>query len=174
MTAPQLAVGTPEIGVPGQIPSLRGLQDATINTALNEEASAGMPFGIFVREGAADEGALLLSATSQRLKGVVVHHNSYARPYEVDTDGIQPGTHFGLLFHGPILVTVEDAVTPASEVHVRAVATGGEQKGAVRGTADSTDCIDASGFCRFLTTAGAGELAVLMVDMVNSGLQAAD
>jgi hypothetical protein len=80
-----------------------------------------------------------------------------------------------VLRKGRIFVRPEDAVTPTSEVHVRAVATVAEVAGAFRGTNDgTTDTIDITGFAKWHTSAGAGEIAILEIDMTQASLAVAD
>lgn len=136
-----------------------------IDSFVSEEASAEIPFGVMVKQGTADNGALKLTATSNKLVGLVVHDHSYAKDTELGSTGLKPKTTLRVMTKGRAWVTVEEAVTPASAVKVRAVAGGSEVAGAFRDTADSTDCIDISAFARYLTTAGAGELALLDLDM---------
>jgi hypothetical protein len=60
-------------------------------------------------------------------------------------------------------------VTTASNVLVRAIATGSEVAGAFRDTADASDCIDITGYARYLTSAGIGEVALVEFDFRNRG-----
>lgn len=175
MSAPQTSVLTQyPVGIAGQLVDLNSLAVGDTVSAVNAEASAEIPFGVMVKPGTGDDDAKLLTANSNILKGVVVFGHLYDYPVERGDIGIKPGIQIGLLRKAKIWVKVEDAVTPASEVHVRAVAGVGEQAGAFRGSADTTDCIEITPFARFLTTAGAGELAVLSIDLDNAALAAAD
>jgi len=136
--------------------------------AFSEEASAEIPFGVMVGRGTADNGVLKLAATSDVLAGVVVFAQSYAKPSELGDTGLKPGVDFNILNEGRVYVLVEEAVTPASSVFVRAVAAGAEVAGAFRDTQDGSDCIDISDYARYLTSAGAGEFAVLDFSMRTS------
>lgn len=170
----------------GQLADFNSLADARRATKTSEEASAGIQIGVMVKKGTADDGALILTTTTSPLAGIVMLENGYDVPNElVLATGYTPKTTFSVLEIGEIAVRVEDAVTPASEVHVRVVTGGtngygtdgvgtGETVGAFRGTADSTDCIEITPFARWLTSASAGGIAVLQIDMRNQGLQAAD
>lgn len=172
---PQTTVATaPTPFLLGQIANLWGMADGATISRTSEEASAGIPLGVAVAEGAALEGCLLLAATTDRIVGVVTNEGAYANPQEMDDDGlIQPATTMNLMFMGPVVVQVEGAVTQASEVHVRAVATGLEVAGAFRATADGTDTIDVSAFCRWLSS-NSNSMAVLWVDMSKVSLAVAD
>lgn len=161
------------VGFPGIIANLHSMADGDVHSKVSQEASASIPFGVMVQAGSNDDGVLLLTATSNRLVGVATHHNAYS-DREADDNGVKPKMTLGVLNVGQVYVTVENAVTPASEVHVRAVVAGAEVKGAFRAGADGTDTIDISAFARFLTSAGAGEVALLDIDMRNAPLAAAD
>jgi hypothetical protein len=154
------------IAVPGLLADNTMSKDAM--SAFNAEASAEIPFGVMVAHGTADDDAKLLAATTDHLMGVSVFGHHYDRPLELGDTGLKPKTHFDVLRKGRIYVLVEEPVTPASAVFVRAVATGDEVAGAFRDTADGTDTIDISKFARFVTSAGTGELAVVEIDMTNA------
>lgn len=134
---------------------------------VNGEASAEIPFGVVVKQGTLDNEAVKLTSTADVLLGVVLHSHSYAKPEEVGDIGIKPNVQMTVLSQGRMWVQVEEAVTPASNVLVRAVATGDEVAGAFRDTADASDCIDISGFARYLTSAGAAGLALVEFDFRN-------
>lgn len=176
MAAPQTTVAlAPDIGVPGQIADFQGLDDAMVMSVTSKEASAAIPFGVMVKQGTLDDDALLMTAAANKLKGVSVHANDFARNSELTSSGIQPGATFGALFEGPILVLPEAAVTPASNVHIRFSANGGNtQPGAFTPTADTGHTIDASAFCRWLTSGSSTTPAVLFVDLANAALAVAD
>lgn len=161
------------VGLAGQLADLHAMKNGDVLSKVSEESSAEIPFGVMLQKGTADGSCKLLSATTNSLIGVSVHSHAYAPNHEVGDTGVKPKVCLGVLNVGRIYVTVEDDVTPASEVHVRAVATGDEVKGAFC-DADGTDTIDVSAFCRYLTSASAGGLALLEVDMRNANLAVAD
>lgn len=140
-----------------------------IRSFVSEESSAEMRFGIMLCQGTADNGAKILNTSSAAmataLVGILVHSHAYAKDTELGSTGLKPKTTLNVLHRGRCWVTVEEAVTPASAVKVRAVAAGNEVAGAFRDTADSTDCVDISKFARYLSSAGAGELALVEIDM---------
>ena len=147
-------------------------QVASIKSYTSEEASAEIPFGTMVIRGAnEDEGALQVHTSGATvialLAGVVVHSHAYAKTQELGDTGLKPDTTFGVLTRGRIWVIPEDAVDPGDAVRVRVVVTGNEVKGAFRTAADSTDCVVLhTTMARWLTTAGAGEPALLELDML--------
>lgn len=166
---------TMRAGIPGQLADEWTERNGARDTFTSEEASAAIPFGVFLKKGTGDTQAKLLSATSDILVGVVVWEADFARPYHQTDAGLLPGVTFTCLTKGKIWVVPETNVTAyTSEVHVRAVATGNEVKGAIRATADSTDTIDITGFARWITSASAGEPAILEIDMANGSFAVAD
>lgn len=162
------------IGIPGQLADLHTAEFGDVVSAVNEEAAAEIPFGVMVKQGTDDDDVKLLAATNDPIKGVVVFGHNFDNPVQRGSTGLKPGVHFGILRKGRIFVTTEDAVTPLSEVHVRAVAAGAEVKGAFRGTADGADTIDITGLAKWVTSAGAGEIAILEIDMTQSSLATPD
>lgn len=153
----------------------------------NEESTAVMPFGIMIARGTSDpdEGALLphtsAAAMAAAFAGVVLHSHHYDEEFEIGAgagtldDGLNPDVTLKVLTHGTVWVLPEEAVTPASDVRVRVVAGATEQAGAFRATADDvTDCVDVSAFCRWLTSAGAGEPALLEINMTLASQGVAD
>lgn len=121
---PQTSVSNPaDIGVEGQ---LSGVGQVDKYHARNDESSARIPFGRMIAKGAAQDEALLCSTLTDKLLGVSVFGQAYAKESELDADGFKPGTTFDYLTKGRIYVRVEDAVTPASEVHVRMKAGAGD------------------------------------------------
>lgn len=165
---PQTAVSALLIGVDGQLADLWTELNGDVAPLISEEASAEIPFGVAVKKGAADDGALKLTAITEAVHGIVVYSPLFSKPDELGDVGLKPKVSFGVLRVGRILARPENSVTPASGVFVRAVATGNEVAGAFRGTADGTDTIDISAFASWRSTAGAGELAVLEIDLMST------
>lgn len=151
------------------------LADSGLNDVLsyfNAEASASLPFGIAVaKHAAADDAAGLLAdgATAAAVIGITVHHHvteqQLLQGVTPEDAGIPPKSPMPVLKRGRINVKVEEAVTPASPVYVRHTAGVGEQKGAFRASADGGDAVQLTTGFRFLTSAGAGEMAVLEVNL---------
>lgn len=169
-TAPQTSIADRVAGVPGQLYG----SGHKIEPVTNEEATAGMPFGIMVKNGTAARLAKLPAATSDKLAGIVVLNHAYNRDTELDTDGIQPKATFGILREGCIHVLLEQNVAVGDAVRVRAVATGAEQAGAFRATQDTADCIDISDFASWRTGGTSGGTAVLEINMTGASLAVAD
>jgi hypothetical protein len=168
----------PDVGVAGDIADLNTAKNGVIDSATSEEASAEIPFGTMVIQGTADNGAKQLhtsaAVSEQLLLGIAVRSHDFAVGSELGDTGLKPGATFGVLKKGRAWVAVEDAVAPGDPVRVRAVVAGNEVKGAFLTAADSTDAIDISAFAKWRTSADAGDLAVVEIDMTNSALAVAD
>lgn len=141
---------------------------------VNSEASAEIPFGVMVGQGATDDTCLKLAAITDKMIGIVAHSHAYNKDNELGTTGLKPKVTVDVLKKGTIWVPVEEAVTPASAVLVRAVAAGAEVAGAFRDTADASDLIDCSAFARYLTTTTGAGFALLEFDMTMRGADVID
>ncbi len=140
---------------------------------INNEASAEMPFGVAVafEGGSDDKGALLPDSISvDVIAGILVHTHSYHKPEQLGDSGVKPGQMLNVLRRGRLLAVCEDGCTPGARLHVRAVAGGGEQEGALLASPDGTDTIDCGNQGVWLTTASAGGLAELEVDFTAAPL----
>lgn len=96
------------------------------------------------------QGVSLLPAREQSLAGVV----EYA-----DTEAVN------VVIKGRMWVKVEEAVTPASNVYVRHTASGANVPGGFRASADTDKAFQVTSGARYLTSASAGGLAVLELNM---------
>lgn len=167
-----------DVGLVGQVATLSGMADAQVDTAFNEEASAGLVVGRFVKRGSTDKdnGALACSSVADILKGIACFTHELARNVELDTDlNIAPGAHFGVLVKGPITVAPTTAAAPGDEVHVQVVAESGHEVGDIRKTASTGKSLDISPFARWRTSAAtAGDKCILELDMTNVALATAD
>jgi hypothetical protein len=149
--------------------------DPTLNirSYWNSETTDEIAFGKMVIRGTAEDFAALKLHTSGAtvvglLAGVVCHSHGYSRDSELGSTGLKPGVMMGLLQRGRIWVKVEDAVDPGDTVRVR-WNTDSDGPGSFRTAADSTDTIAlATTMARWLTSAGAGELALVEIDMLGA------
>jgi hypothetical protein len=164
----------------GIVGALADANLASVDSRVNEEASAEIPFGVMVVRGTAKATDALLLHTSAAvsaplLAGVVLYSAAYAKPEELGDDGVKPNMTVGLLQKGRVYVLPEEAVEPGDDVRVRAVAGGSEQAGAFRTTADDTsDCIDISSFARWITAGSSTVPAVVEIDMTSAAGAVAD
>lgn len=151
-----------------------------IASGVSAEASAEIPFGVAVLRDATnkDTGRVLphtsAAVSAARFAGVIAHSHAYAKDSELGTVGLKPKTTLQVMERGRIWVLPEEAVTPGDAVRFRAVATGGEQAGRFRTTADATDCVNISSFARWVTSGNSTTPAELEFDIVNAALATAD
>lgn len=171
----QTAVNTRmPIGIPGQLADLHTTEFGDTVSVTNTEASAEIAFGLMVKNGTTQDSALLVAAAADAddLVGIAVHANNFAYPEQIGDTGLKPGTTFAALRKGRIFVIAVDAVTPDDEVHMRHSGTG--VKGSFQKTAVAGETLDLTGFAKWNTSAGVGEVAILEIDMTNSSLATAD
>lgn len=108
-------------------------------SAINAEASASFPAGIFVAEGSSDQDgrqAILQADGNSKLMGVVVNYANR----ENDAD-IAPDNMADVLEEGAIWVLCEEAMAVGNAVYARHTANGAGklQKGAVRNDSDTSN-----------------------------------
>lgn len=175
-----------------KIATIGGLADSSsdgvsVFTGFSTEASAMIPFGNAVEfdpltgqgydgflEGA--HGVKLPNATTDKICGILIHDpNSSDITNDGTLDGMEPKAVLNILRRGRIWVKPEtsSSVAVGARLYVRAVTAGEEYKGALRGAADSTDCIDCTNQGVWLTAPDADGMALLEVDFVNAQLDMA-
>lgn len=137
-------------------------------TAFNEEAVA-IPFGVMAVQGTLDQQALLYGAPGLDPLGVVTHTHAFSNQDLSNDDGVAVGAVFSVLRLGRVFVLVETGdtgVVAGGAVYCRHTAGVGEQEGSFRSDSDGGDATLIPGL-QFLTTAAAGEHAVLDVNLPN-------
>ena len=177
MTAPQTTViTTPDLGIPGQPATLSSAMESAVDSAQNQEASAGIPFGRFVQRGTLDKTAKLLTGATNVIAGLAVYANSFARDTELDASGdIMPGVDFGVAQDGEYYVIVAGNVDPSDEVHLfHTVGTGAQLVGRCGPDAVQNKTLDISAFAKWKRTALSGEVGILSFDLKNAALASAD
>lgn len=175
---PQTAVTTaPLVGRPGEPADEHTARNGRVVSRVSAEASAGIIPGIMVQRGTGDTDVKVLTATTNKLEGIVVRTHD-AGDLDVDLinqTGYKPGAEIPVARTERWFVRIEENVTPASDVRVRCVAVGGEVAGSFRATADSTDCLELTAFAHWVRTALAADgVAELEIDMTNADLAVAD
>lgn len=145
-----------------------------VDAYFSEEASAAIAFGRAVKRGTVDGAALLPSAESDVIVGIVLHTDQYTTGADGDlkqdgtawTNGLRPGSVLSVLTEGTIWAVPRTAVVPGSRLWVRAVSaeSGVEFLGGLEDADDGTDTIDCTKQGEWLDTAAAGELARLRVN----------
>ena len=137
---------------------------------LNE---TNIPFGVGVVEdltGLSDERAHLPQATGDittvgSFAGIAVHsHAAEQDKGGINNLGYEPQSAMSLMRRGRVIVQVEDAVVKGGLPFVRFVAGAGEQLGAFRSDADTSDAV-ALPNSRFVTSSGAGGLAIVEINL---------
>lgn len=162
---PQTSVSTaPSVAFAGMLADAANTED--VDSYVSEEASAEMPFGAMVCQGASDDTCKIFGANTDKMVGIVQHSHAYQIANELGAVGLKPKVTIGVKKRGKIWVTVDEAVTPASAVRVRNDANGGANtNGTFRTTASAGHTMNISSFARFLsTTTGAG-VALLEYDV---------
>lgn len=144
------------------------VENGAIDSVTSEEASAEIAFGLALKKGTASDSALLLTAITEAVTGIAVREDDFSKPDQLGDTGIKPKVTFRVLRFGRIRVLPEAAVTEASGVFVRAVATGGERAGAFRGTADGTDTIDISAFASWRSSGSSTVPAILEINLIGA------
>jgi hypothetical protein len=150
----------------------------TIVGMKNAEASASIAFGrgvVFKSGGTTDQDAVLPAAETDKFAGVVCHSHVYDRTYsladgstagELDSTGLKPGAMMNVVRKGMLWAVCEDGCAPGDKLWVRGVAAGDpEFLGGLNNADDSTDMIDATAVGTWLTTASAGGLAILSLNL---------
>lgn len=137
----------------------------TNDTALVSNSTVG--FGLAVAQGTQDNECRLLAATTDRVIGVTVY--SHADNINNGVAGYAAQSAVNVLRRGTIWVRPETSVAAGDPVFVRAVSAGAERAGAFRNAIDSTDCI-ALGASKFLTSAAAGALALVEINLGHTAI----
>ncbi len=160
------------LGFPGMISDSA---DNDIRSYVSGEASAEVPYGQMVKQGATDRAFLRLTAgVTQAILGVLVHSQGRAKPTELGATGLKPKMTGGVMRHGRCWVTIDENVTPASAVRVRVTDVGGVA-GTFRTSASAGNTVAISSWARFTGTfTAAGGVAEVEFDALNSFVSTAD
>lgn len=130
-----------------------------------------MPFGVMVAKGNSDVNGILPNGSGIIPIGVLALSFVYDNGPNgsLSAVGLRPQAMMNVMRRGRIWVLVEENVTAYDRAFIRFTAgAGGTQLGAFRKSADSASALDVTKKCQYLTSATAGNLAVLDVDMLNS------
>ena len=146
------------------------LADLNDNEAVsgNLEGAINIPFGIGLKKGAADDGYVVPSGSTDVCNGISVHthaiDNIGLSGLSPATAGIQPGEMFTVLRRGYIYVKVEEAVVRGDPVFMRyAAGAGGTILGSFRKSADTATAALVKG-AQYLSTAASGGIAKIFFD----------
>lgn len=148
-----------------------GTTNASVAAIILNEAN--VPFGVLVVEdttGLSDDRAHLPQATGDittvgKVAGIALHTQFVEQSVGGTNNlGYDPQSSMNVLRKGRAYVLVEDAVVKGGLPFVRFVAAASEQLGAFRSDADTSDAV-ALPNARFVTSAGAGELAIVEINL---------
>lgn len=143
----------PDIALEGQI------ADISPRTILHRAGEEEIPFGYAVIGGTADTQVKLPTKTGDKIVGVVTH--THAREVEAATKLDM----LNVMIRGAVYVRPETAVSAGGAVYVRHTAGDpGEDPGRFRADGD-TDKADLLAGARWRTSAGAGKLAILEINL---------
>jgi hypothetical protein len=187
--APQTSVtSTPQYGVPGAPCDLDAERNNRTDTYINEEASAGIPFGFVVKlgsnnvDGGLVNGAKLPSAKTDKLIGFSTWSPGFSRGSrsgsgdEVDDTGIRPKVHFGVTERGALWILPEEDLVPGDQVHARVTANSGKLPGMIGKTDDGVRTIDITPFAQVRSAGGptSGQPCRVVFDFTNAALAKTD
>jgi hypothetical protein len=142
-----------------------------VDSAVNGEASAEMPFGVCAAFDTLDNECDLPAASTDRLRGLVIASQAYdptGTTGNIGTSGVKADHQVSLLRKGRMWVISEQDVVPGDRLFVRyASGAGGTQLGGLRKAAVADETIDATSQGVFLSTGVAGVPVLLEVDFTN-------
>ncbi len=145
------------------------VSDSDIRSYVNEEVTLGVPFGVAVCQGAADNGFLLMVDINSKILGITVHTHAveiYYLPTSPTTAGIPLKGTAGILKKGRIWAIAEVAVGPMDIVCARYTTSTAPkaQKGGLGNTTDSATALQITG-ATWTTTAAAAAIGMVDVNM---------
>lgn len=145
------------------------LRNSTIESYIQGEASAEIPFGVAVAQGTASAGAgtpddaILMVDTNSVVVGVLVHAHNYDRETQLGSTGVKPTNLLNVMRKGQVYMVHEGAVTKGATCFVRfGTGAGGAQKGAVRADADTATAVSTAALTFAETKASLGDGLVLV------------
>lgn len=138
---------------------------------MRNDQSASIPFGRAVNFASATDpmSAELPDDAADIIAGIVIHSHAYAKDEQLDATGVVDGELLNVLRKGRVWVTCPSGCSVGDRLWVRQDVTGGgsEVEGGLE-DAEDTDNIDCTNAGVWLTSASAGELALLEVDFTNA------
>lgn len=145
------------------------LRNDTVESYIQGEASAEIPFGVAVAQGAASaiagtpDKAILMVDVNSVVVGVHVHAHNYDRESQLGTTGLKPTNLMNVMRKGQIYMIHEGAVTKGAPCFVRHTAGGGGTvKGVVRADADTATAVSTAALTFAETKASLGDGIVLV------------
>lgn len=155
---------TPSIA--GQLAEMGALP--SIDSRVNAEASAEVPFGYAVVQGSAVKDALLPSADTDVFVGILAHSHAYDPENDLGTDGVKSDRELNIVARGRVWVVVGGAVSVGDRGYVAYTDDTADAPGQIMGEDHAGETLDTSAQIRFLTAASnAGDLALAEIDIMN-------
>lgn len=142
-----------------------------VDSFVNAESSAELPFGALVFKGTGDHDAIIGAADAANPVGIVAFSQAYSKahgdfPGDLGTVGLKPQVTMNVLTQGVIYVKLsENSVTPASAVRYVQLSGGSNAQFTFRASADSeyTTLLD-SGHAKFLDSGSSGDFVRLWIN----------
>lgn len=121
-------------------------------------------FGLGLAHGSADRKTQLPSTTGFLFIGISLKDQK-EQDLTTGLNRYEEGEAVGVLRQARVWVIAEEAVTPEDDVYLRHTANGSLLSGGFRTDADTAKADDVSTWCKWMTSASAGELAILNVNL---------
>jgi len=144
-------------------------RDDTVESYVQGEVSAEIPFGVAVAQGTASaqsgtpDKAILMVNGSSVVVGVHLHSHNFDRETQLGTSGVKPQNLISVMRKGQVMMVHEGAVTKGQPCFVRHTAGGGgSQKGVVRADADTATAVSTAALTFAETKASLGDGLVLV------------
>lgn len=147
------------------------LRDDTVVSFIQGEASAEIPFGTAVAQGAAStqsgtpDKAIQMVNSASVVVGVLLHAHNYDRESQLGSTGVKPTNLISVLRKGQVYMVHEGAVTKGQPCFVRHTAgAGGSVKGVVRADADTATAVSTAALTFAETKSALGD-GIVLVDV---------
>lgn len=156
---------------PGFLGMLADCCPREVESVVNSEASASIPFGFLVKKGTGDGTAINLASpdTAAVPSGIILAAHNYAKGDHLpglDAVGLTPKTTMNLMRYGRIWVIAgTGGVTRDQRLYYRTLTAAGNQRWVA--SAIGADTLDTTGQAIARTSAAAGGLFILEVDFRN-------
>lgn len=145
---------------------LNGFGPRKVDSYVQGEASAEIPFGTLVVDDAAG-GMKKYTGAETKCLGILAHSHDHAKPEEVGSTGLKPDAIGNVLSYGEIWVLLEETVNAGDPVRVSYGTGMGETVGAFRTTEPGDNDTGLLSGARYMQGGEAGGVALLWIDALN-------